>query len=75
MKKFICISALSAILIVLPRPACGAEIHDAVRAGDLAKVKALVARDPKVVNEKDARGRTPLTSSACNTGTARSSPS
>lgn len=35
-------------------------IHEAVRAGDLAKVKALVAGDPAVVNEKDARGRTPL---------------
>ena len=36
------------------------EIHAAVRSGDLAKVQALVARDPKVVNEKDAQGRTPL---------------
>ena len=36
------------------------EIHVAVRAGDLAKIKALVAEDPKVVNEKDSRGRTPL---------------
>jgi len=40
--------------------AVAGEIHDAVRAGDLAKVKALVAKDPKVVNEKDTRGRTPL---------------
>jgi ankyrin repeat protein/L-ascorbate metabolism protein UlaG (beta-lactamase superfamily) len=40
-------------------PAAG-QIHEAVRAGDLAKVKALVAKDPQVVNEKDARGRTPL---------------
>jgi ankyrin repeat protein/L-ascorbate metabolism protein UlaG (beta-lactamase superfamily) len=36
------------------------EIHDAVRAGDLAKIKALVAKDPKVVNEKEAEGGTPL---------------
>jgi ankyrin repeat protein/L-ascorbate metabolism protein UlaG (beta-lactamase superfamily) len=35
-------------------------IHEAVRAGDLAKVKALVAESPAVVNEKDDRGRTPL---------------
>jgi hypothetical protein len=36
------------------------DLHDAVRAGDLAKVKALVAEHPRVVNEKDARGRRPL---------------
>ena len=36
------------------------QIHEAVRAGDLSQVKALVAKDPKAVNEKDARGRTPL---------------
>jgi ankyrin repeat protein/L-ascorbate metabolism protein UlaG (beta-lactamase superfamily) len=36
------------------------EIHNAVRAGDLAKVKALVAKDIKVVNEKDDLGLTPL---------------
>jgi ketosteroid isomerase-like protein len=35
-------------------------VHDAVRAGDLAKVKALVAEDPKVVNEKDDLGQSPL---------------
>jgi len=42
-----------------PAPAAG-QIHEAVRAGDLEKVKALAAKDPKAVNEKDARGRTPL---------------
>jgi ankyrin repeat protein/L-ascorbate metabolism protein UlaG (beta-lactamase superfamily) len=42
-----------------PVPIAG-QIHEAVRAGDLAQVKALVAKDPKAVNERDARGRTPL---------------
>lgn len=42
-----------------PAQAAG-RIHEAVRAGDLAKVKALVAGNPAAVNEKDARGRTPL---------------
>ena len=36
------------------------DLHNAVQAGDLARVKTLVAKDPKAVNEKDARGRTPL---------------
>src|SRR4030042_2888319 len=57
MKK---ITFLFVFLSVFTTPIGAQEIHDAVRAGDLAKVKALVAKDAKVVNEKDARGRTPL---------------
>ena len=53
------IVAILAFMFFIPFTRAG-EIHDAVRAGDLAKVKALVAKDAKVVNEKDARGRTPL---------------
>jgi ankyrin repeat protein/L-ascorbate metabolism protein UlaG (beta-lactamase superfamily) len=52
---------------VLTMPIGAQQIHDAVRAGDLAKVKALVAENPQVVNEKDARGRTPL-HFACHSG-------
>jgi L-ascorbate metabolism protein UlaG (beta-lactamase superfamily) len=51
---------LTAMLAGLGLAAFAGPIHDAVRAGDLARVKALVAGSPKVVNEKDARGRTPL---------------
>jgi len=43
-----------------PAAATAGQIHEAVRSGDLAQVKALVAKDLKAVNEKDARGRTPL---------------
>jgi len=66
--KEIC-DAIARELAAKERPATefAAEIHDAVRAGDLAKVKALVAGNPKVVNEKDARGRTPL-HFACDAG-------
>ena len=54
-------SAILPVFISVLAIAIGAqEIHDAVRAGDLAKVKALVAENPKVANEKDAGGRTPL---------------
>src|SRR4030042_3298659 len=57
MKK---ITFLFVFLSVFTTPIGAQEIHDAVRAGDLAKVKALVAGNIKVVNEKDVRGRIPL---------------
>jgi ankyrin repeat protein len=38
---------------------CG-EIHDAAKAGDLAKVKALLKENPKLVLSKDKEGWTPL---------------
>jgi ankyrin repeat protein len=38
---------------------CG-EIHDATKAGDLAKVKALLKENPDLVNSKDKEGETPL---------------
>src|SRR4030042_6501826 len=34
------------------------EVLDAVKAGDLAKVKVLVEKDPKIVNEKAQNGMT-----------------
>lgn len=51
------IVAILALALVVLKAQAG-EIHDAVQAGDLAKIKALMAKDPKVVNEKDTRGRT-----------------
>jgi ankyrin repeat protein len=47
-------------LALLAAPAWPAEIHDAARAGDLAKVQALAAKDAALVNAKDDAGRTPL---------------
>ncbi len=38
----------------------GEEIHDAARAGDLAKVAALAEKDPGSIGGKDPAGRTPL---------------
>ncbi len=40
--------------------AFGGEIHDASRAGDLGKVKALLKENPDLVNSKDDSGQTPL---------------
>lgn len=37
-----------------------AEIHNAVQAGDIPQVKALLEKDPKCVNESDEDGSTPL---------------
>ena len=48
--------SLAAILSTL----AAQEILDAVKAGDLAKVKALVEKDPKIVNEKNRSGGTIL---------------
>jgi ankyrin repeat protein len=36
------------------------EIHDAAQAGDVAKVKSLLAGNPDLVNAKDEDGATPL---------------
>jgi glyoxylase-like metal-dependent hydrolase (beta-lactamase superfamily II)/tetratricopeptide (TPR) repeat protein len=42
------------------------EILDAVKAGDLAKVKALVEKDPKIVNERLPNGTTVLFAAVAN---------
>ena len=36
----------------------GAEIHEAAELGDLDKVKACLSQDPKLIDAKDAKGRT-----------------
>ncbi len=41
-------------------PLRGEEIHDAVRGGDLEKVRSLVEADAALVNLKDGEARTPL---------------
>jgi len=56
MKAFAAILAFSVVAI----NALAAPIHDAAAKGDLAKVKALVAKDAKLINLKDGSGATPL---------------
>jgi sulfatase modifying factor 1 len=48
------------ILLSVAVQALAAPIHDAAVKGDLAKVKALIAKDPKLVSAKDGNGATPL---------------
>jgi ankyrin repeat protein len=49
-----------AILSLLTAPAQAQEIFDAVKGRDLAKVMALIAKDPSLVNAKDQAGNSPL---------------
>jgi ankyrin repeat protein len=51
---------LFVVTILGAGPAVAAEIHDAVRSGDVAAVKALLDQTPALVNLKDESGQTPL---------------
>ena len=51
---------LVALFVLAVGASYSAPIHDSSGKGDLAKVKALVAKDPKLVNLKDPKGATPL---------------
>jgi ankyrin repeat protein len=42
----------------------GAQIHDAAEFGDIEKVKACLAQDPKQISAEDAKGRTVLSRAA-----------
>ena len=55
-------SALLFVLAVIGSPAglLASEIHEAVRAGDVQKILALLEKNPGCVNEKNANGWTPL---------------
>ena len=48
------------VLAGLAAQAFPAEVHEAAKSGDLAKVRALVDKDGALVNVRDESGRTPL---------------
>ncbi len=48
------------LLTVLSLSLFSSDIHEAVRNGDLALIKALVEKNPELINSKDQDGRTPL---------------
>lgn len=56
----ICFGTITLIVIISVTPAVCGEIHDAVKAGDVTKVKALLKEDPDLVFGKDDRGCTLL---------------
>jgi ankyrin repeat protein len=67
-KKFPVIRTTGATLILVASTWCtpvrGGEIHEAAELGNLDKVKAALAQDPKQINSTDAKGRTVLTRAA-----------
>jgi ankyrin repeat protein len=52
--------ALAVLALVCTHLAFAGPLHDAARKGDLKKVQALLQSDPKLVNDKDNMGNTPL---------------
>ena len=62
MKRPICLGLLS--LLLSAGPAGAQEIFDAVKAGDLAKTKAIVEKDGSLVRARDVSGNTPLHAAA-----------
>lgn len=51
-------------LVLMSNHALGGEIHDAVNAGRIDQVERLIASDPKLVNEGEVHGWTPLSLAA-----------
>jgi ankyrin repeat protein len=60
LRNFSFIGILIAMALLFARQALADPIHDAARKGDVKKVQALLQADPKLVNEKDNLGDTPL---------------
>jgi len=54
------IACLLITAILVHSPLRADEIHEAVKSGELAKVKALLESNPALVKAKDGDGRTPL---------------
>src|SRR5579863_3859755 len=48
------------LLVVLSSPAFGGAIHKAAETGDLAKVKELIQKNPKLISSVDSSHMTPL---------------
>src|SRR3954470_15526723 len=54
------LSALSVFLVGHPSIGCCGEIHEAVKRGNLEKVRTLVVGQPELVSSKDEGGMAPL---------------
>ena len=60
MRKIYPILCFFLISVLLASQAAAHEIHDAARAGDLAKVSSLLEADPSLLEIKNENGKTPL---------------
>ena len=58
--RSVALAAAALMLGFYASPASAQELLDAVRAGDLAKVKTIIERNPKIVNDPNAAGETIL---------------
>lgn len=56
----LCLAFALIVALGWTNTAFGGPIHDAARKGDVNKVKALLQSDPKLVNDRDKLGDTPL---------------
>ncbi|MDQ7821436.1 MAG: ankyrin repeat domain-containing protein [Candidatus Eremiobacteraeota bacterium] len=59
-RKYRVLAAMAIALLFLCASCEPVYIHDAVRSGDMAKVKAIIEKNPDLVNSPDAEGLTPL---------------
>ncbi|HSG28931.1 MAG TPA: ankyrin repeat domain-containing protein [Candidatus Krumholzibacterium sp.] len=57
MKRTFFSIALVVSILALSLPLLAGEIHDAVRAGDVARVRAILQADPGAVNERDSESQ------------------
>ncbi len=60
MKKNFVLLLILVTLVFSAEIAKAGEIHDGAKNGDLAKVKSLLQKDPKLANSEDEYQRTPL---------------
>lgn len=60
LRRWIVISAAALAFSLGVGPAAGGDIHDATGAGDVPKVKELLAKNPALVNDREEDGSTPL---------------
>lgn len=58
--RLVCAVVVALGAVLLTTPAFCGPIHDAARKGDVKKIKDLLASDPKLVNDRDKNGDTPL---------------
>jgi ankyrin repeat protein len=60
MKKIISVFCLLSGIVWLAGFAQAGEIHEATKSGDLAKMRALLDKNPQLISEKDDIGKTPV---------------
>ena len=60
MKKAFIVAAVAVALTIPCALASAGEVHEAAKAGDVAKLKELLDKDPGLLYVLDDQGKTPL---------------